>query len=72
MDEQHKVHRVSESVHDALNAIRAGRFVIVLDDESRENEGDLSSRQNTQQPPRTAISPTEASSWRGSGSTFGR
>jgi hypothetical protein len=41
MDEQHKVHRVSESVHDALNAIRAGRFVIVLDDESRENEGDL-------------------------------
>ena len=41
MDEQHKVHRVSESVHDALNAIRAGRFVIILDDESRENEGDL-------------------------------
>ncbi|MGF1543943.1 MAG: 3,4-dihydroxy-2-butanone-4-phosphate synthase [Parvularculaceae bacterium] len=29
------------SLSDALNAFRAGRFVIIVDDEDRENEGDL-------------------------------
>ncbi|HEV8662490.1 MAG TPA: 3,4-dihydroxy-2-butanone-4-phosphate synthase, partial [Candidatus Methylomirabilis sp.] len=29
------------TVEDALAAIRAGRMVIVVDDEDRENEGDL-------------------------------
>ena len=30
-----------DSVEDALAALREGRTVIVVDDESRENEGDL-------------------------------
>lgn len=33
--------RVSASVEDGLRDIRAGRFVVVVDDEGRENEGDL-------------------------------
>ena len=30
-----------DSVEDALTALREGRMVVVVDDESRENEGDL-------------------------------
>ncbi len=33
--------RAFDSVHTAINAVRRGQFVIVVDDESRENEGDL-------------------------------
>ncbi|NLH21962.1 MAG: bifunctional 3,4-dihydroxy-2-butanone-4-phosphate synthase/GTP cyclohydrolase II, partial [Methanothrix sp.] len=29
------------SVEEAIEEIKAGRFIIVLDDENRENEGDL-------------------------------
>jgi len=29
------------SIEDAIEEIRNGRFIIVLDDENRENEGDL-------------------------------
>jgi len=29
------------SVEEAIDEIRKGRFVIILDDENRENEGDL-------------------------------
>lgn len=32
---------MQNSVKKALEAIRAGEFVVVLDDEDRENEGDL-------------------------------
>lgn len=30
-----------DSIRDALNALAAGEFVVVLDDADRENEGDL-------------------------------
>lgn len=30
-----------DSIPDSLDAIKAGEFVVVLDDEDRENEGDL-------------------------------
>lgn len=30
-----------DSIEDAVADIKAGKFVIVLDDENRENEGDL-------------------------------
>ena len=30
-----------DKIEDAVKAIKNGRFVVVLDDESRENEGDL-------------------------------
>ncbi|HPJ84213.1 MAG TPA: 3,4-dihydroxy-2-butanone-4-phosphate synthase, partial [Methanothrix sp.] len=29
------------SVEEAIEEVRAGRFIIILDDEGRENEGDL-------------------------------
>lgn len=29
------------TVEEAISDIRAGRFIIILDDENRENEGDL-------------------------------
>ena len=32
---------VFDAVPDAVNAIRRGEFVVVMDDEGRENEGDL-------------------------------
>ena len=32
---------VFSSVEQAIEEIRAGRFVVVVDDEDRENEGDL-------------------------------
>lgn len=30
-----------DTMEDALNAFKAGEFLVVMDDESRENEGDL-------------------------------
>src|ERR1700746_2788772 len=39
--EPHRRARSFASVEEAIAAIRAGRMVIVVDDENRENEGDL-------------------------------
>ena len=33
--------RPTASVDEALEAVRAGRLIIIVDDEDRENEGDL-------------------------------
>ncbi|GAC1656162.1 MAG: bifunctional 3,4-dihydroxy-2-butanone-4-phosphate synthase/GTP cyclohydrolase II [Vulcanimicrobiaceae bacterium] len=36
-----KAHAMIDSIEDAIKDIRAGKMVVVLDDEDRENEGDL-------------------------------
>ena len=41
MSKTEKEHAVFGTVDDAIDAIKAGKFVIVADDEDRENEGDL-------------------------------
>jgi 3,4-dihydroxy 2-butanone 4-phosphate synthase/GTP cyclohydrolase II len=38
---QHKTNKVFNTIEEALEDIRAGQMIIVVDDEDRENEGDL-------------------------------
>ena len=40
-EESNQISSAFCTVPEALDELRAGRFVIVLDDEDRENEGDL-------------------------------
>ena len=44
-------------IEDAIEEIRAGRFVVVVDDEDRENEGDLTIAAQF-------VTPTPSTSWR--------
>lgn len=44
-----------DSIPDAIEAIRRGEFVVVLDDEGRENEGDLIAAASTMTPERMAF-----------------
>lgn len=44
-----------DSIPDALEAMRQGEFVVVLDDEGRENEGDLIAAASTMTPERMAF-----------------
>ena len=44
------------TIEEAIDAIRAGRIVIVIDDEDRENEGDLTVAARQKLRPSTSIS----------------
>ena len=59
-----------DTIADALAAVRAGEFVVVLDDESRENEGDLIAAADRITPQASPARPAwcACSGTRGSGS----
>ncbi len=57
VDDQMNVARPFAEVDEAIAAIRAGKMVVVVDDEDRENEGDLTLAAEF-------VTPRQSTSWR--------
>src|SRR5665213_2449080 len=71
VEQNHGVHDVDQnhgevifcSIEEALEEIRSGRFVVVADDEGRENEGDLIGAAELVTPAMINFMVTESRGW---------